>query len=579
MTPTYDLVIIGAGLAGLTLARHIQLENPQCRVLHLEKNPTTPGPRQKVGESTVQIQGHYLAKVLDLETHLFHDHFMKYNLRFHWPKSGMTGQDYFELDQSFIRHFSNIPSFQMDRNRLEAHLVNCNRKSPNYTLYEGISKLDIQLGKDQSDHQVHFHHKGERQTVATRWLVDSSGRNRRLAKHLETRQKLPIAHSASYFWIDGSIDVSKLTKADPKIQRMHPTRREMGHLPYWLATNHFMGEGFWFWVIALRNRTSFGLVYDRDCVDPKQVKSFEGLKSWLYERYPIFQTAFEDKEAIDFTVIHNFGHDCRRTIDAQRWALTGEAGRFSDPLYSPGGDLMAIHNTLIVDAIKETDPTKLKAKVANFEVVFQALFKSFLKSYDPGYKVLGDQESFSIKYTWELAVYFGFFVFPFINEKLTDRNFLIPWLRRLSMIAPFNHKVLNTVHAFCQWKKTQPPAGNNHCAFDFTQVQALQACAETFFEIGLENKQAIQVLNRLLEQLEKAARYFITYMSARMLGRPELLRDASFIQAIDFEEVEHCPETLAKTPKTKDSNFQWGFCPKLLGDVFWNYEDVVYENP
>lgn len=567
MESRYDVVIIGAGLAGLCLARQIQRERPGLQVLHLEKNATVPMPRQKVGESTVQIQGHYLSKILGLESHLFHEHFMKYNLRFHWPKKGRLGTDYFELDQSYIRNFSNIPSFQVDRNVMESHLAKENQACVDYELLTGISKLEMDLAEQDGMHQVSFFREGKEQVVKTRWLVDSSGRNRRLAKSMGSKKKLDIRHSASYFWLDGSLDVSSLTQLDPKQQRLHERRRQMGHLPFWLATNHFMGDGYWFWVIAIKGRTSFGLVYDQNLVNGREVKSYEGLKSWLLARYPMFHDFFEDKEPIDFSVIHNFGHDCQRTLDANRWAVTGEAGRFSDPLYSPGGDLMAIHNTLIVDAIGESDPTKLKAKVSNYEVVCQAMFKSFLPSYDPGYDALGDQECFTIKYTWELAIYFGFFVFPFINELFTDRNFLIPWFRRLSMLGGMNEKVLAHIHTFVSWKKTEGRTGGEPCSFDFTRVKALAQCAESFYEIGLSAKEAVRVLNRLLGELEEAARYFMTYIDARMTGRPELLNDKAHITSFDFGDGGALPEG------GDDLHGDlWSFCPSVLSDAFWPKE-------
>ena len=62
----FDVVIIGAGLAGLTLARQLLLYSDK-RVLLLDKRTEVPTPRQKVGESTVQVGAYYYAKVLDLE--------------------------------------------------------------------------------------------------------------------------------------------------------------------------------------------------------------------------------------------------------------------------------------------------------------------------------------------------------------------------------------------------------------------------------------------------------------------------------------------------------------------------------
>src|SRR5258708_23244987 len=54
----YAVVILGAGLAGLSLARQLLLHSHK-RVLLLEKSVRVPVARQKVGEATVQVSGYY----------------------------------------------------------------------------------------------------------------------------------------------------------------------------------------------------------------------------------------------------------------------------------------------------------------------------------------------------------------------------------------------------------------------------------------------------------------------------------------------------------------------------------------
>ena len=56
----YDVVIIGAGLAGLALARQLLL-NSEKKILLLEKRAEIPPAHQKVGEATVQVSGYYFS--------------------------------------------------------------------------------------------------------------------------------------------------------------------------------------------------------------------------------------------------------------------------------------------------------------------------------------------------------------------------------------------------------------------------------------------------------------------------------------------------------------------------------------
>jgi len=62
-----------------------------------------PPPRQKVGESNVQVQGYYLSKILDMEEHLLREHFLKYNLRFFWKTPGRENNCYEDISQCKAR--------------------------------------------------------------------------------------------------------------------------------------------------------------------------------------------------------------------------------------------------------------------------------------------------------------------------------------------------------------------------------------------------------------------------------------------------------------------------------------------
>src|SRR5437899_2450127 len=67
----YDVAILGGGIAGLTLALQLNKSRPQMRILVVEKqkHPVLEAAH-KVGESSVEIQAHYLRDVLGLEEHL-----------------------------------------------------------------------------------------------------------------------------------------------------------------------------------------------------------------------------------------------------------------------------------------------------------------------------------------------------------------------------------------------------------------------------------------------------------------------------------------------------------------------------
>ena len=74
------------------------------------------------------------------------------------------------------------------------------------------------------------------------------------------------------------LTIENLTDSTPKQIRLNPQRQHTGHLPFWLATNHFCEEGLWFWTIPLQGKTSLGLVRLRVKKSSEELNSiFEAL--------------------------------------------------------------------------------------------------------------------------------------------------------------------------------------------------------------------------------------------------------------------------------------------------------------
>ena len=577
-----DVVVLGGGLAGLTLVRHLLLDTDST-VLLLEKRDVLPQKRQKVGESTVQVAGYYFSKVLDLEESLLHDQLMKYNLRFYWKTGQAPNDDFADYSASYIRPFSNIASYQLDRNTFEADLLRRNQADPRCRVQLGVSKLDVELAEGDvasagEPHRISFEAEGVRHTVSARWVVDTTGRAKVLARKLDLRRNNPVRHGAFYWWVDGLVDVDKLSARSPRQRRLDPSRRHTGHLPFWLATNHFCDEGLWFWVIPLRGKTSLGLVFDREVVDPGEVFNVEKATRWVCERFPLFARDLPHRKVLDFGGHKDFSYDCGQTLSPDRWAMTGEAGRFSDPLYSPGSDLIAIYNTLVVDAIKTEDRAALEAKCRGHEQLMRAVYQAYIPTYATSYDALGDAETFSLKYTWELTVYFAFYVFPFINDLLVERRFVPSFLKSFARLGPINQGVQRLLSGYFQWKKEhrQPPA--EPVAFDFTSLAPLARAEKTFYRVGVSIEESRRVLHEQLANLEELARMVAARVASVVLGEPGLLLHNDFVAGFDLERLRFDPEGWAERWNAlrdsggqdsgggdlEDHDYPWSFDPTVI---------------
>lgn len=561
----YDIVIAGGGLAGLTLARQLLRETDKT-ILLVDRRATVPSPHQKHGEATVQLSGYYFAKVLDLEEELLLTQLPKYNLRFYWKTEGRDNADFEDYSQAYIRKISNIPTYQLDRNTFEGVIFGLNSRDPRFTFAGGVVPAGVRFGEGTAPHTVRLR-AGERYgKVTCDWFVDTTGRGRYLARRLELRRPNAIRHGAYYMWCDGHLNIERLTDLKWQQVRTKPDRQALGHYPFWLATNHFSEEGLWFWVIPLRNKTSLGLVFEHGCVDHNEVNSQARLTDWVVRHFPCFARDLPQRKILHFSGLADFSHGCAQTISAERWALAGEAGRFLDPLYSPGSDFIALHNTMIVDAVKTRDRAELEGKCRRAEQLVRALYEAFVPSYATSYITLGDPESYSLKYSWELAVYFGFYVFPFINDFFTEPRFVPGFLKRFSRLGRLNHSLQQLIADFYRWRIRACEPLREPVFFDFMTFPALVAAETTFYKVGVSVDEAREVLDGQLGHLETFARWIAAYIASRAIDRPDAVRDRAFVESLDLENLRFDPGALAGEYRTlagSRGEYEWPFDPKL----------------
>src|SRR5262249_58505404 len=143
------------------------------------------------------------------------------NLRFHWKNETQENRNIEDYSVSFIRLGSNIPTFQLDRNVLEAHLLKVNAENPRYDLAAGVRDLDVDLN-ESGDHRVRF----DGHEVACDWIVDSSGRGAFLKRRLSLAQDNSIQHGSTWCWVDGLVDIEKLSGRSINDRIYDPNRRQ-----------------------------------------------------------------------------------------------------------------------------------------------------------------------------------------------------------------------------------------------------------------------------------------------------------------------------------------------------------------
>lgn len=507
-----DVFIAGGGLAGLTLARQLRQEAPHLRITVVEKrrHPAREAAF-KVGESTVEIGAHYLQVVLGLEPHLREAHLEKLGIRYFFPYGdNRTLMPRFEVGPPT---FPVTPSFQIDRGRLENMLLAANREM-GIDVEDGARVEQFTLGRPA--HQIVLSTSRGRQRVDARWFVDASGRAGLIRRRLGLTREVTHRASACWFRIGERLRVDDWATDAAWKARVASGKR-------WLSTNHLMGQGYWVWLIPLGSgSTSVGIVADSALHPWSRLSRFECALDWLREFEPQCGEAVASHrdDVEDFLALRHYAYGCSRVYSPERWALTGEAGLFTDPFYSPGSDFIAIGNDCITDLIvREQRGEDIAPRVEQFNTNYLRLFEAFLRLYDGQYRLMGNAQVMTAKAAWDNATYWAITALLYFQRRFRCPEFLASidsLMKRFFVLHARMQTFLN------QWDRvdtsTYAHGSTNVVLVDFLRVLQGELTAPKMDDEALRLK-----LHANLAMLERLAKSLHGAASER---HPELARHA-----------------------------------------------------
>jgi len=413
----YDTIILGGGLAGLTLAMQLKQQSPEIKVLVLEKSDgKAPDAAHKVGESTVELATHYLREVLNLKDYMDEHQLPKHGLRFFIsPEHKNEIHRRVELGPKV---FLPVPSHQIDRGSFENDLIDMDVEL-GIEVQLGAKVIDADL-KDEN-HTVTFSIDGEEHKATSRWVVDATGRASFLKRKLGFAEAFDHNVNSAWFRVDYKIDID--TWSDNEKWHSH-----VDNGLRFLSTVHLMDTGYWVWIIPLvGGRTSVGIVADEAIHPFKTYNSLEKSLAWIEENEPQFgrELASLKDKILDFKVMKHFAHASKETFSTDRWAVTGESGLFGDPFYSPGSDFISMANTWTTDLIlRDLKGEDIFFRTKFYAQVFRALYDNWMPLYQNMYPLWGKTQVMVAKIFWDWGAYWSINTLLFTNNGLTDLDLL-----------------------------------------------------------------------------------------------------------------------------------------------------------
>jgi len=190
-----------------------------------------------------------------------------------------------------------------------------------------------------------------------------------------------------------------------------------------------MDAGYWVWIIPLvGDKTSVGIVADPDIHPFDTYNTLQKSLAWLEKWEPQFSNELKAKtegKILDFKVMKHFAHHSGETFHTDRWAVTGEAGVFADPFYSPGSDFISMANTWTADLIqRDLKGEDIFFRTKFYSEVLKALFDNWMPIYTGQYPMWGSTQVMVGKIFWDWGAYWSINTLIFINNGLTDLELL-----------------------------------------------------------------------------------------------------------------------------------------------------------
>jgi flavin-dependent dehydrogenase len=480
---SYDVAILGGGLAGLTLALQLKRQRPETSVAVLDRREgAAPEAAFKVGESTVPAGAHYFAEIIGMRDHLEEGHLKKAGLRYFLPlgdNSDITSR--IELGPAAFPPHDN---FQLDRGRFENELT-ARAAAAGADVLQGTQVGEITFGPDR--HTVAYTQGGAESELDARWVAGASGRAGLIRRKLDLGTEVPHRINASWFRLGGGLDLEQWGADDADwLGRMS----RVGIRQF--STNHLLGTGYWVWLIPLGSGfISIGL-----CADPRyhpyeQINTLEGLFSWFEEHEPQLGAAVRPRigEVEDFLTLENFAYGVKRAFSPDRWSLVGEAGVFADPFYSPGSDLISYSNIFTCDLVAEDlAGHDIAERVEFYNDLYLRNFESTLARTADQYPVFGNPRVMVPKQSFDAVLNHYGITFLAAMSKLGDYEFLTSVRADLERIYTIN---IRMQQLFLDWHQLDhrewteeiapiPPAR--------TMIEAFTALVQRFDDDALRAK-------------------------------------------------------------------------------------------
>jgi flavin-dependent dehydrogenase len=382
MPMSSDVLVMGGGGTGQLAAAYLRMRFPKLKIAVVE------GPHKNrpiVGESLVEVSVDFLFE-LGMGAYLVEKHYPKYGLTYYFkPDIDNPADRAYVVDE--IPTAPPILSFQINRFTFDREVRDRNLVNGVELIDGTVAAVDINSGGGPHEVIVKDAACGMR-SISARWLVDATGRNRVLAKHLQLQET--VKEQKDVYWF-------RLKNFNPEILSHIQALKKPNrcYVPYY-ATDHFFGKGNWIWCIPMRSPDnepliSIGITYRRDVYPHGEVRTMEHFLDCVGREHPVVVELTRSGTAVDTNYYRAYMWECRQRYSPDRWYIIGDAGDTVDPLYSVGLALSTLQIRQIAALIqRELSGLDTKEFTKDLDTVITAFQRGVTRDTTRLYECMGN---------------------------------------------------------------------------------------------------------------------------------------------------------------------------------------------
>lgn len=441
----YDVVVMGAGFAGVCQARHLLLKVPNLKIALIDPRSLERSDKDlKVGESTVEISSMFMYKELGLYEYLIEHHCPKHGLSFHWPKNQSqteSCEDYFHI---WTASPPPLESFQINRAKFEQDVLKMNLEM-GAEFYNG-RVADVNLTVQDELHTVKVKLAKETVELKAKHLIDAAGRSFILGKKTDNLMFDPeqlYGINTGSSWL--------------RVKNIDRTILDDGYDPAnsaasrYYTTNHFFGHGHWIWMLPIeRNERelSIGIVYHKNIIPTSEINKINKFKAFLKANHNLVYNIIESGETVDFHNLPRLAHMSKKIISQDNWYILGDAAHMFDPFYSSGLVLTALSIESVTEAIRsklaqEPDARQKQADFNQFLLTNARTYNFFCQKHE---KHLGNASVMSWRTYSENMLWFGVLLPMYVGKWFLNSEFISHFVKIANFLFFAQNSFFNNLH-------------------------------------------------------------------------------------------------------------------------------------